>query len=350
MRKMLASALALATATTAAVPAAALAQEVHRVAGGAVALYNLAGHARVVRGSGSEVVVRVTRGGADADDLRIETGRLDGRETLRIIYPDDEVVYPEMGRRSSTTQRVSDEGTFSDGGNRGGRRVRIRGSGSGMEAWADLEVEVPPGVDFELYLAVGEAEANGIEGRVRIDTGSGSVEARNITGALTVDTGSGRIVVSGVRGDLDLDTGSGSIDVSDVAGGRVRMDTGSGRVEGSDIQADELIVDTGSGGIELTAVTSSRVGLDTGSGSVDVELLTDVEVLDVDTGSGSVTVRVPADLGARVDIETGSGGIDLDFPVEVRSVRRDRVSGTIGDGEGRIVIDTGSGSVRLLRR
>ena len=62
-----------------------------------------------------------------------------------------------------------------------------------------------------------------------------------------------------------------------------------------------------------------------------------------------ITVRAPAGLGATVDIETGSGGIDLDFPLEVRSVRRDEVHGTIGDGRGQIRIDTGSGSVKILR-
>ncbi len=85
------------------------------------------------------------------------------------------------------------------------------------------------------------------------------------------------------------------------------------------------------------------------SGSIDIEILTDIERLDADTGSGSITVRAPAGLGATVDIETGSGGIDLDFPVEVRSVRRDQVRGTIGDGRGQINIDTGSGSIRILR-
>ncbi len=89
--------------------------------------------------------------------------------------------------------------------------------------------------------------------------------------------------------------------------------------------------------------------LDTGSGSIEIELLTDVDRLEVDTGSGSITVYAPADLGAEVEIETGSGGIDLDFPVEVRTVRRDHVVGTIGDGRGEINVDTGSGSVRLLR-
>ena len=108
-------------------------------------------------------------------------------------------------------------------------------------------------------------------------------------------------------------------------------------------------VDTGSGGIELETVSATDVVLDTGSGSIDIELLTDIDRLDADTGSGSITVRAPAGLGATVDIETGSGGIDLDFPVEVRTIRRDEVRGTIGDGRGEINIDTGSGSVKLLR-
>ena len=41
-------------------------QEVERLSGGDVAVYNLAGHVEVVRGSGSDVVVRIDRGGADA--------------------------------------------------------------------------------------------------------------------------------------------------------------------------------------------------------------------------------------------------------------------------------------------
>lgn len=325
------------------------AQETHRVAGRAVAVYNLAGQVEVVRGGGPDVVVRVTRGGRDADMLRIESGPLGGRETLRILYPGDEVVYPGMGRGTNSV-RVRSDGTFSDGGGRRGDRVRITGSGSGLEAWADLVVEVPAGTDFELYLAVGDAEARGTEGRLLIDTGSGSVSAFDITGSLSVDTGSGDVTVGDVRGSLHVDTGSGRVDVSGVSGDRVNLDTGSGRITGTDVSAGTLIVDTGSGAIELESVSASDVSLDTGSGSVDVSLLADVERLDIDTGSGSVTVRAPADLGARVEIETGSGSIDLDFPVQVRSVRRDRLSGTIGDGSGRIVIDTGSGSIRLIRR
>ena len=326
------------------------AQEVERISGGEVSVYNLAGHVEVVRGSGSDVVVRISRGGADASQLSIETGQIRGRSTLRVIYPDDEIVYPEMGRGSNTQQSVRADGTFGDGGgSRRGDRVRVRGSGSGLEAWADLVIEVPVGTDFAVYVAVGEVEARGLDGDIRLDTGSGAISASDISGSLNVDTGSGRVTVRGVRGDLSVDTGSGRVEVSDVVGREVELDTGSGGVVATDIEADIVNVDTGSGSIDLRGVYASDVVVDTGSGSVEVELLTDIDRLEIDTGSGSVTVRAPETLGARVEIDTGSGGIDLDFPLEVRSVRRDHVVGTLGDGRGEIVIDTGSGSVRLLR-
>ncbi|HUF77126.1 MAG TPA: DUF4097 family beta strand repeat-containing protein [Longimicrobiales bacterium] len=324
-------------------------QEVHRLAGEDVAVYTLAGRVEVVRGTGADVVVRVTRGGSGASQLGIETGRIDGRSTLRVVFPDDEIVYPEMGRRSSTTTSVRADGTFGDGNGRSGDRVRIRGGGSGLEAWADLVIEVPVGRAVSAYLGVGEMEATGVSGDLRLDSGSGSVTATDITGALEVDTGSGSVRVSRVAGSLHLDTGSGSIEVEDVTGDEVELDTGSGRVRVTDIRAQTFAVDTGSGAVTLERIDSPTVLVDTGSGSVEIELLSDVGRLDIDTGSGAVIVRAPADLGAMVEIDTGSGGIDMDFPLEVTSVRRDRVQGRLGDGQGTIRIDTGSGSIRILR-
>ena len=67
------------------------AQEDFRLSGSEVAVYNLAGHVELVRGSGSDVVVHVTRGGDDASRLEIEVGEVRGREALRVIYPGDEV-------------------------------------------------------------------------------------------------------------------------------------------------------------------------------------------------------------------------------------------------------------------
>lgn len=330
-------------------PAALQAQgEVYRIGGDEVAVYNLAGSVQIAGGSGSEVVVEVRRGGRDAGRLDVRTGEVGGRETLRVVYPGDEVVYDRMGRGSHTGVRVRGDGTFGHGG--GGRRVEISGSGGGVDAHADLVIRVPPGRTFSLYLAVGESEVRGVQGRFLVDTGSGGVRAEDVRGALRVDTGSGSVRVRSVEGETEVDTGSGGVTLENVRGERVSVDTGSGSVRGSGVRAASLRVDTGSGGIQLGAVASPDVYLDTGSGSVDVELLQDVESLDVDTGSGSVTVRMPDDLGAEVLVETGSGGIDVQVPVQVRRAERNHLEGTLGDGRGRIRIDTGSGSVRLIRR
>ena len=59
-------------------------------------------------------------------------------------------------------------------------------------------------------------------------------------------------------------------------------------------------------------------------------------------------MRLPANLDAEIEVDTGSGGIDVDFPVDVQTMRRNYFRGRVGDGRGRILIDTGSGGVRLL--
>ena len=332
-------------------PPAVGAQEEHRVRGDEVAVYNLAGAVEIVPGSGSEVVIQVMLGGSDAGQLEFDVREVDGREALIIRYPSDRVVYPELGRGSKTQIRVRSDGTFfGDGGSANTEKVEIAGSGNGMEAWADLRIAVPDGQEFALFLATGETNLQDLDGNILIDTGSGAVHARNSSGELHIDTGSGEITVEGFQGELGVDTGSGSVEISDVQGDEISVDTGSGSVVGSGLTASSVEVDTGSGEIDLRAVSAPDLILDTGSGSVQLELMTDVESLEIDTGSGSVTIWVPSSVGAEVEMDTGSGGIDMDLPIEVREVKRDYVRGILGDGQGRIYVDTGSGQIRLIRR
>lgn len=331
-------------------PVGLLAQESYSVRGNAVAIYNLAGEVEVVGGGGGEVTVRVTRGGDDGHRLDVQVGELDGRQALRVIYPASRIRYSARGWSGSTAVRVRADGTWGgDGWRSSGDRVRISSRGTGMDAHADLRVEVPRGQTLDLYLAAGRIMASNVDGRILLDTGSGSVEARSMAGALKIDTGSGSVEVQGMDGDLEVDTGSGGVRISDVDGENVGVDTGSGSVEAAAVRARGLEIDTGSGGIELRRSAARDIRLDTGSGSVLAELMSDIDRLVVDTGSGSVTLRLPADLGADLDIETGSGGIEVDFPVMTTRRSRDELRGRIGDGGGRIEIDTGSGSVRIRR-
>lgn len=325
--------------------------EQYDLSGNEVAVYNLAGEIRLEAGSGSAVTVEVRRGGSDAGQLQVETGQIGDAQTLRVIYPDDRVVYPGSSGHSQTTVRVRDDGTFGDGGEwRDGRhRIEIRSDGSGLEAYADMTIRIPRGQRFALYHAAGEVTASNIDGRILIDTHASPVTVDGARGTLSVDVGSGSIEVSDVEGDVDLDTGSGGVRATNVRGDELNIDTGSGSVVVRDATVRSLNVDTGSGGVDVLSSSAQHVMIDTGSGGVDATLLSNPDDIEIDTGSGSVTVGLPADYGGRVDIETSSGAIDLDFPVEVRHFERNEVSGTIGNGNGRLAIDTGSGSVRIRK-
>ncbi|MDH5804423.1 MAG: DUF4097 domain-containing protein, partial [Gemmatimonadota bacterium] len=305
----------------------------HEIAGNSVAIYNLAGTVTIIGGSGSDVTVNIQAGGRDQSDLRLATGSIEGIETLRVIYPSDHIVYDELRGGSRTTLRVREDGTFSDG--RGDRshadRVRITGSGSGLEAYADMEITVPAGKDVALYLGVGEVRASNVNGDLIIDVAAAPVETQNTMGTLLVDTGSGTVLVEDAVGDVDIDTGSGSVEVRSISEGSLRIDTGSGRVTGSNLNVDMLYVDTGSGGIELEEVTTTRAELDTGSGGVRLDLTGDIDDLNIDTGSGSVVLAVPGNFGAELMVETGSGGIDFEMPVMVSEFSRREIRGTIGD-------------------
>jgi lia operon protein LiaG len=319
--------------------------------GSEVAVYNIVGTLKVEGGGGDRVVVEVTRVGRDAARLSIQTGEVRGRQALRIQYPEDRIVYPRTSRDSRSTFSVNDDGTFGDDDHRGTsrRRVEVRSSGDGFEAHADVRVIVPKGRAVFLRHGMGETTLDNVDGRLNVSVAASRVRATHIRGSLTLDTGSGGVEISDMTGDLSLDAGSGGAVLDGVRGGKLNMDVGSGSLRGRAIDVTELVADVGSGGIRLAGVKAPRLHLETGSGGSDVELLGPVQDVQIEAGSGGVTLRLPASLGATIDIETGSGGIDTDFEVKVQRMERRALRGTIGDGRGRVRIEAGSGTVRLLK-
>src|SRR5438876_9996 len=262
--------------------------ERHTISGDDIAVYNLVGVARIEGGSGSAVVVELSRSGRDLDKLRVETGPVRGRETLRVIYPDDAIVYRGLDFDGNTTLDVREDGTFNDReGHRsgGGHRVRISGSGRGLEAHADLRVAIPAGRRVAVYLAVGRVFVSNVDGDLQVDVSAANVTADHTKGSLRIGTGSGDVKVADAEGDVTLDTGSGNVIVAGAHGRQLKLDTGSGDVSAERVEVDVLKVDTGSGNVTASGVKSPDANIDTGSGNVRLELLADLESLYGDTGS-----------------------------------------------------------------
>jgi hypothetical protein len=328
------------------------------LSGERVHVYNLAGTVDVVAGSGKAVTIESTTGGRDGGRIDVKT--IPGAQpALVFVYPDRRIVYHRgagfFRSQFQTTLEVGSDGRFGDGWGRNGlgfgrRKVEIRSSGSGFEGWVDLRIAIPAGQKASVHLGVGAVTVANVDGDLLVDCAAAGVEAHGTRGSLHVDTGSGAVEIRDAAGSVLVDTGSGGVSLIDFTGSDLSIDTGSGGVKLASVEASHhLHVDTGSGSVEVVDARSPRVSIDTGSGRVYLRLGANVDDLVVDTGSGSVTVEAPATLDATVRMETGSGGLDVDFPMRLIRRESDTLQGTIGNGRGRIMLETGSGRIRLSK-
>ena len=340
------------------VPALAGVEKQHSFSGDNLTVTNLIGTIRVEGHGGSDFEVHVSIEGdaAAADLIRVET-REGADAGLAVVFPIEQhtrYVYPELGSSSKTTLSLKDDGrgwvSRILGGVMGSDHIEVRGSGSGLQVWADVTVRVPSGSSLKVSHGVGRVEADGVSAELVLKVRSGSVAAADIHGDLNVDTGSGNVAVTDVTGDLNVDTGSGNVAVAEVTGD-VLVDTGSGNVEIESIRAVSINIDTGSGRVRASSVSADEVEIDTGSGSVVLELdrMGDGE-FNVDTGSGSISVKLPPGASARLKADTGSGGIDLDLGGAAQILHQDRDSlvAQLGEGGARVDLDAGSGSIRIF--
>ncbi len=355
--RSLSALVAAALLMLAALPARA--QQEWSFEGNELLVTNLVGEITVRGHDGSRIVVRVQPLGDDADVIRFEVKR-GGDAEFHVVFPLEQSTrysYPRRrgGRTEFRLESWRDESAFLEeiySGISGRERIEVGGDRDGLEAWADLEVLLPRGVDAVVKVAVGELKAMDVEADILLDTHSGPVTAQNIQGNTNIDTGSGSVDVSGVRGSLYVDTGSGRVEAADIEGERITIDTGSGRVTVERATARQMEIDTGSGSVRTSRIYCDNSIVDTGSGSVTLDLM---ELSggshSVDTGSGSVTVNMPADASVRIIADTGSGGIDLDVPnAMLRRMSRDEVELEIGGGAARLEIDTGSGGITIRTR
>ena len=97
------------------------------------------------------------------------------------------------------------------------------------------------------------------------------------------------------------------------------------------------------------AVSNVRVlDVDTGSGGIEVDGdLAALERLRIDTGSGSVDLRSSGTPSIEIRIDTGSGGVDVHAPGASVHESNDVWTVRMKEGAGRGQIETGSGSVDL---
>lgn len=201
--------------------------------------------------------------------------------------------------------------------------VSQKGSGwDGVLKWLQntrgrvaVTVTVPRECPVNLNLMTANAVVTGLSGRVTVKSASGDVTLDGVTGAIDANTATGDVEAQGLGGSVSFSSLSGDLA---LAGGTV----------------DRLVAH-----------------------SVNGDITTDVNLRDggrgqVNTVSGEVTIRLPESISATVNLTSVSGRVDAAFPGLTRQDRTmgKTVTGTLGDGDASLSVNSVSGAITLLSR
>ncbi|WP_181849308.1 DUF4097 family beta strand repeat-containing protein [Streptomyces parvulus] len=185
----------------------------------------------------------------------------------------------------------------------------------GWRRSAVVSLAVPAGTRVEVGAVSAAAVVSGLEGHTEVKGVSGDTTLVSLAGPVRADTVSGSVEAQALTGDLRFNSVSGDLTVVE-AGSSVRADSVSG----------SMIVD-----------------LDPAGGPTDISLT---------SVSGEIAIRLPQPADARVEANTASGAVSSAFE-DLRVGGQwgaKRITGRLGEGNGRLKATTISGSIALLRR
>ena len=202
---------------------------------------------------------------------------------------------------------------------------------------SDLVIRVPEGSSLEISTVSADVTVQDVKGRQSIDTVSGDIDAEAYASDISVESVSGDIEIQGdnkkirirantVSGDLDMEGLDGEIEVESVTGDIVMNDSRFENVESNTVNGNIVF---------------------------HAELYGDRR-MDFETVNGDIDIKFRDGISARFDIETFNGDIRNCFgPEAVRTSKYApgrELRFTEGDGDGRVVIRTLNGDLRMCNK
>jgi DUF4097 and DUF4098 domain-containing protein YvlB len=210
---------------------------------------------------------------------------------------------------------------------------------------------VPSQTSLALVTSDGSVHLANIEGTVDARTSDGSIEVEGIKGDTRLKTSDGRIACARVEaGTLDLHTSDGSITLNEIGTKTCAARTSDGTITLTTVRADSLDLHTSDGSIRCHGIATAELNCRTSDGSIQIECAPDApNVIDatVSTSDGSITFTAPPGLSAVVDASTNDGSINTALPITIEGKVGKSLQGTIGNGEGRLVLKTHDGSITI---
>ena len=228
-------------------------------------------------------------------------------------------------------------------GSDGDLEIKVQAQGkSGVFNWGsdnamgstNLDVQVPRGASLEVNVVSAPLSVDGTDGgAIEVNSVSGKVRIHVRTPSLQVDSVSGGIEQSGKADRAELQTVSGDI-LAPSLGDQAKLETVSGRVQVRGGPWQTFTLSTVSGDVDVSGGLAANGRM------------------DIDSMSGDVQLMLPADVSAAIHASSFSGDLRSDFgtPTKPEHGPGSSLDVRLGDGHGKINVETFSGDLRVRRQ
>ncbi len=234
---------------------------------------------------------------------------------------------------------------------------RVTGAVKAVTAGGDLTLQEvgARGTENKAETGGGKIFLDAGKGDWLANTSGGSVVVTAVSGNLQVETGGGNVTVHQVGGNLQLQTAGGNVDIGDV-GGWVSMETASGSIRLASARG-MVKASSAAGSIECRQLGTGLTA-ETASGAITAEFAKGLRMQSssLQTASGDVNVYMPEGASAAIKLTADNPwghSIQVDFPtIRLTSTKEDgelRAEGLVNGGGPLLRVETGNGSVRLMK-
>jgi hypothetical protein len=196
-------------------------------------------------------------------------------------------------------------------------------------------------VDADVRTSGGSLNLQEIVGTVTGRTSGGSITVKNLSKNIDLTTSGGQITADNLEGVVKLNTSGGSLSLSNLSG-TVNARTSGGSISAKNVNGDFSTVTSG-GSIHLKEI-DGNLNARTSGGQITADLKATHDFVKLHTSGGSIHLNLPETKNAQLDLKGDKVRIS-----ELRNfngtVKKDRVKGSLGNGNLLVEATTSGGSV-----
>ena len=190
-------------------------------------------------------------------------------------------------------------------------------------------------------------------------------------GNLSIKTSAGIVKLDSFNlASFTLNTSSGGLEAEQLNAEKISINTSSGKLKIKRLEAAELKIKGSSSQINIDECIAKEAKIEISSGSVTLENSSgnfdlkgtagDVLIaykefenqnINVGTTAGNVTLVIPSTSEFLFETKTVTGKIQSDFPVNAEeSTDKRKVEGQIGTKSNKVIIQTTTGNIKILKK